>query len=70
MKIKELRVRTRNGNPMLKEIYFENGGEVPETLSGMYTSEESANRAIDLYLSHREKIRPRKEKKNVESTNE
>jgi hypothetical protein len=37
------------------EAHYEGGGEVPESLLGDYTSVDSAQRAIDLYLAQRKR---------------
>lgn len=37
----------------LKKIRWKDGGKVPEALSGLYTSEHSAQKAIDQYLKTR-----------------
>lgn len=42
------------GTPHLR-VYFEGGGEVPQDLSGTYTSQAQANKAILKYLSNRGK---------------
>ena len=43
--------RSRAG--ALFEIYFEDGGQVPEVLSGKYTREHAARTAADKYLAGR-----------------
>lgn len=45
---KELKIRTAK-NTCLFEIYFDEGGEVPAKLSGLYTCKDAAQRAIDAY---------------------
>jgi len=42
------------GTPHLR-VYFEGGGEVPKDLSGAYTSQAQADKAILKYLSNRDK---------------
>lgn len=57
---KELLTRAVNGNTHIVELYYQGGGELPKTLSGMYTSKREALNAADLYL------RGRAEKKTSE----
>ena len=45
---KELKIRIRNGTNHF-EVYFEGGGEVPQILTGLYTTENFAQRAIETY---------------------
>lgn len=52
---KKLLTRNRNGTSAI-EVYYENGGELPQNLSGAYTSVKKAQEAITLYLI--EKKRP------------
>lgn len=50
---KELKVRAVKGMGTMLEVYYEGGGEVPEILSGQYTSSSVANTAIKAYLEQR-----------------
>ena len=53
---KELKIRTRpEGN--LYDIHFDNGGELPKELGGVYTSRVYAQRAINTYLIKRDSKR-------------
>ena len=52
--LKELKLRIAK-NSMHKEFYFENGGQVPAALGGIYTDEFSAEMAKNLYLDTRPK---------------
>lgn len=51
---KQLLTRNRKGTAHL-EVYFEGGGEVPQELSGLFTSKGSASKAIEHYLVNRKK---------------
>jgi hypothetical protein len=51
---KRLLVRP-TGRYAMFEAHYEGGGEVPVSLSGGYTSVDSAQRAIDLYLAQRKR---------------
>ena len=42
-------------NGRMYEIYFEGGGEKPQSLSGSYTSKRVANADIEAYLTKRAK---------------
>lgn len=44
-------------------VYWEDGGQVPEALSGLYTSPTEANKAIEAYL------KTRRTPKNAKATN-
>ena len=57
---KEFKIRYSKHRPNAYEIYLEGGGEVPQILTGAYTSPGVAQKAIDLYLENR---RPRKSTK-------
>lgn len=50
---KKLLVRNKVGTPHFKVIY-EGGGELPKDLSGLYTSKNQAEKAIQLYLIKRD----------------
>lgn len=45
---KELKIRMRK-NTVLFEVYYDEGGEIPKELSGLYTNEKVAQLAIDKY---------------------
>ncbi len=68
---KELTVRIAQGSVMY-EVFYDQGGNVPQVLGGLYTSEEIANYAIDVYLEGKKKLPPIKKRKltpkNAEST--
>ena len=51
---KVLKMRAAQGKGSLREVYWEGGGEVPQTLSGLYTSVQEAQYAIDEYMSTKE----------------
>ncbi len=51
---KELKVRPSIARPPMIEVYYENGGELPAMLSGLYTSRKVAYRAINEYLRMRD----------------
>ena len=51
-KAKEFKVRPR-ANTALYEVYFEEGGQIPDILSGAYTSQMEAKRQVKLYESNR-----------------
>ena len=53
---KELLIRNSNGRSIY-EVYYENGGELPKDLSGLYTSHSEAQKAINQYLIKRDKIK-------------
>ena len=53
--MKELRIRISPKTPNLYDVYYEGGGELPESLSGLYVSEKDAQYAIDMYLSNRKR---------------
>ncbi len=55
VKNKEFLTRRPLKNPLLFEIYFENGGEVPKFLSGLYTSETEAMEAVKIYLKDKKR---------------
>lgn len=48
---KELKVRVAAGKGSLKEIYWEGGGEVPQVLTGLYTSLQDAQVSITKYMN-------------------
>lgn len=50
---KDILMRNRPGTAMI-ELYFDGGGEVPQCLSGAYTSEIAAKKAIEAYLTKRD----------------
>lgn len=50
---KELRIRRSKNTPAMFEVYFEDGGQLPDVLSGKYTREGYAQEAIDKYLAGR-----------------
>lgn len=52
---KNLLVRNNVGSPHYKVIY-EGGGELPKELTGLFTSEKEANKAISAYLQKRDKV--------------
>lgn len=52
---KQLLIRNSNGRSVY-EVYYENGGEVPVDLLGVYTSHNQAQKAIDLYLTKKNRI--------------
>lgn len=52
---KQLLTRPVKGMGTMLEVYYEGGGEVPEALSGQYTSRSVADTAIKTYLSTRRK---------------
>lgn len=43
--------------PQLVELYFENGGEIPAALSGLYTSAEVALKAYEAYQAAKGKFK-------------
>ena len=45
---KELKIRLAK-NTCLYEVYYDEGGERPKDLSGLYTCEKAAQLAIDKY---------------------
>ena len=46
----------RQAPPMaMYEIYYEGGGEVPTTLTGLYTSQLMAQKDIDMYLANKKR---------------
>lgn len=49
-KQKELKTRVRTGTSHF-EVYYDNGGELPKDLSGVYTSVREAKKDISKYLS-------------------
>jgi len=53
-KRKDLLLRNRPGTAML-ECYYDQGGELPVCLTGAYTSETEAKRAIDTYLTKKKR---------------
>jgi hypothetical protein len=65
MKLKELKTRPSKNNPMLREVYYDNGGELPPQLTGLYTTAVEAQKDIDAYLRKRDIERPRK-KSNID----
>lgn len=48
---------TRTPGGTTYQIYYEGGGEVPESLRGEWTRADRANSAIDEYLAVRDKPR-------------
>lgn len=50
---KEFKVRYSKTRPNAYEVYLEGGGEVPQVLTGAYTSPGVAERAIAHYLDTR-----------------
>lgn len=50
MNNKELLVRVRPNSGSLYEIYFENGGKLPEALKGLFSKPSEAQHVIDKYL--------------------
>ena len=53
---KELRYRVRH-NSMHLELYYEGGGQVPESLKGMYTDSRAAEFAIMAYHESKTKTK-------------
>jgi hypothetical protein len=51
---KELLIRSTQPYAMY-EVYYEGGGEVPVTLSGVYNSKLMAQKDIDMYLAQRKR---------------
>ena len=49
MSTKELKVRPVKAKGSVYEIYFEGGGQVPDTLKGLYTRISNAMQAIKYY---------------------
>lgn len=49
---KELKVGPKE-NTALYRVYYDNGGELPKCLSGLFTTPEVAQNAIDNYLKNR-----------------
>lgn len=52
---KQLLIRNNNGRSVY-EVYYENGGEVPVDLLGLYTSHKQAQKAINQYLIKKNRI--------------
>lgn len=50
---KELKIK---GEGNLYKLYWENGGEVPKALSGLYTSRHEALHAASIYLQSRDGV--------------
>ena len=51
---KELAIRIAPNEGNLYEIYYENGGQVPDELTGKYTSRRVARTQIATYLHKRD----------------
>ncbi len=51
-KVKEFKTRI-SPNTALYEVYFEDGGQVPEKLKSLYTSSTEAKKAVISYESNR-----------------
>lgn len=62
MEKKEFNARPVNNNTHLWELYYENGGEVPQELSGMYTSKSEALTAGKKYIEKRDAKKSKVEK--------
>lgn len=57
----ELQIRPTEGG--LYEVYYPGGGQLPGALSGRYTYEDNAQRAIDIYqLQMQAKLKPIRDK--------
>lgn len=54
MKTKQLLTRTRANAGSMYEIYFENGGQLPGSLTGLYSSQLEAEKAITTHLLGKE----------------
>jgi hypothetical protein len=52
---KELLIRNSKGRSIY-EVYYENGGELPRDLAGLYTSHKSAQASIDNYLIRKNRL--------------
>jgi hypothetical protein len=50
-----------------RKLSFTSGGELPEQLSGIFTSEREAMRAVNDYVASRPIAKPLKEKTNGKS---
>jgi len=50
---KKFLTRLKSSSGGLYEVYLEGGGEVPESLKGLYTSPSFANKAIEEHLRTR-----------------
>ena len=55
----ELKVKE---NTSLIKVYFGQGGEIPEALSGLFTSEKEAEKAILFYLDQVKDKQPKSKK--------
>tara|TARA_B100001250_G_C19542142_1_gene675229 strand:+ start:452 stop:670 length:219 start_codon:yes stop_codon:yes gene_type:complete len=62
---KEINVIRDQGSPHLK-IQFATGGQLPEELSGIFTSEVFAESAVESYLANQKNISEKKETKTKE----
>ena len=62
---KEINVIRDQGSPHLK-IQFATGGQLPEELSGIFTSEVFAESAVESYLENQKNISEKKETKTKE----
>lgn len=51
--IKQLKARTRPNAGSMYEIYYEGGGQLPGHLTGLYSSELEATRAINKHMSEK-----------------
>lgn len=70
MESKELKIRPHKAGPMMYEVYYEGGGELPRELSGLFTSPSFAQREIDLYKIRRSHSTKKVAKKKVEDKSE
>lgn len=50
-------MRVAAGKGSLREVYWEGGGEVPQTLKGLYTSVQDGQVDINKYLSTKETVK-------------
>lgn len=54
MEEKQLLIRPNEKSPMLFEVYYEMGGELPDVLKGhLFTHKSVAQSAIDTYLNQK-----------------
>ena len=69
---KELKVRVVPNKGVLYELYFEGGGQLPESMSGCFTTKLAAQRRADTYVAPEPKAekkatpKPKVEKKAKE----
>jgi hypothetical protein len=60
---KQLKYRVVEGEP-LYSVYYEGGGQVPDSLTGMWTDERTLQNAIATYENKDKLCKPDQEKKD------